>query len=118
MTPESFSTDGHWFLIPRFDLRTVRGRCAVSSLDMRPGDYGVFRSHGLFDEFEGHYDISQYAIEQAARMIGYRSPEEVEALKDQVADLEVRLAAAQAAAFKKAGDAVKMAAARAAKADV
>jgi hypothetical protein len=112
-----FSTDGHWRLQPDFDAVSVNGRCAVSGLMKQPSEPGVFRADGLFDEFIGFYDISAYAITQAAKMLGYVPPEEVEKLKDEITDLEVRLAAAQKAAFKKAEDAVRMAAVRAQKAD-
>lgn len=72
---------GVWTLYPNYDITSRQTSCSVTNTIKRPTDLGIFRPAlpGAYVEEEGFYDISQLAIEEAAHMIGWRSPEEVEA---------------------------------------
>lgn len=114
------SEDGFWTVIEDFDPTTSRANyCSVSGLPKRETDVGVFRPivNGQI-AFEGYFDISQYAVEQAARLLEWLSPEEAGSLRERIAVLEEQIETVRKEAFKKAQDAVKMAGVRAAAADL
>lgn len=110
---DRISPDGFWIIEPDFNGSSSRqDSCSVSGQRKRDSDVGVFRpTHGLID-YEGYFDLSQYAIEQAASMLGWISPEDYQALNDRIAELEENLENSRAEAFKKAADAVRMAGVR------
>jgi hypothetical protein len=71
-----------WVLIPDFNFESASpGLCTLSGLPRRTEDVGVFRplSDDGIIEGEGYIDVSQVAIEDAALMLGWRSPAQVEA---------------------------------------
>lgn len=106
------SKDGYWRVIRDFDRESRQDSCSVSATRKRDSDIGVFRPLQTVIEFEGYFDISQYSIEQAARMLDWKSPEEVAALEQRISELEGELEMSRAEAFKKAAEAVKMAGVR------
>jgi hypothetical protein len=115
----SISEDGHWVIVSDFDAVTGRqDSCSVSGMRKRDTDIGVFRPIHTLIEWEGYFDISQYAIEKAAELIGWASPETVASLQQRISELETSIEGARKDAFKKAQDAVKMAGVRAAQADL
>ena len=87
-SPLPFS--GLWFIVPDFDLGGRDMKCSVSGFSKRTTDVGVFRPalDYAFIEGEGTFDISQAAIEDAAQLLGWISPEQQEA---DLADLRERL---------------------------
>lgn len=113
------SPDGYWAIIPDYDAQSRKDHCSVSGLRVREGiEYGVFRPIRGYIEQEGSFDISQYAIEQAARMIDWVPPEDVAALHERIRVLEEEQERVRADTWKKAADAIKMAGVRAQKADL
>lgn len=106
------SVDGYWVVVPDFDAASRQDSCSVSGMRKRKKDVGVFRPIQTVIDFEGYFDISQYAVEQAARMLDWKSPEEVAALEQRITDLEGELEMSRAEAFKAAANAVKMAGVR------
>ena len=113
------SPDGAWIIEPDFDGASSRqDTCSVTGQRKRASDVGVFRPVHGFIEYEGNFDISQLAIETAAWMIDWIPPQDYQALKDRITELEGELEMSRAEAFKKAADAVRMAGVRSAKADV
>lgn len=116
---EYSSPDGYWAIIPDYDAQSRKDHCSVSGLRLREGiEYGVFRPVRGYVEFEGSFDISQYAIEQAARMIDWIPPEDYEALKARITALEEECESVRRETWEKATNVVKMAGVRAQKADV
>lgn len=107
------SPDGFWLIEPDFDGSSSRqDTCSVTGQRKRATDVGVFRpTHGLID-YEGYFDLSQYAIEQAARMLDWIPPEDYAALNDRIAELEEEIERTRSETFKKAADAVRMAGVR------
>jgi hypothetical protein len=112
------SPDGYWAVIPDYDAQSRTDNCSVSGLRVREGEIGVFRPLRPYIEHEGYFDISQYAIEQAARLIDWAPPADVEALRKRVAELEETQDRLVRDTWKAATNAVKMAGVRAAQADV
>lgn len=72
---------GLWFVVPDYDLGSRELVCSISGTSKRVTDIGVFRpaTDMAFVEGEGTYDISQLAIEEAAKLLNWSSPGEVEA---------------------------------------
>jgi len=85
---------GAWLIIPDFDLQSrFVGTCSVTNLPKRDSDVGVFRPYfdtAYVDE-EGYFDITQVAIEEAASMLGWASPDEVAALKEELQKRQTRI---------------------------
>lgn len=86
-----------WFVLDDFEpLQSRDTVCAVTGLPRRPTDK-VFRpvSDHAYIEGEGSFDIGQLAIEDAARLLRWLPPEEVEAelakLRKRTADQGVRI---------------------------
>lgn len=78
------TTTGTWIIVPDYDLSSRQTACSLTNTPKRPGDVGVFRPAlpvGFVVE-EGYFDVSQLAIEEGARILGWRSPEEVRAERD------------------------------------
>lgn len=73
-----------WMVIPNYDLESRNSSCSVSGLPVRDGDVGVFRPilPAGFEPEIGFLDVSQSAIEEAARLLGWIPPEEVETDED------------------------------------
>jgi len=72
---------GCWLVVSNYDLTSRISGCSITNTIKRPDDIGVFRPAldiGWIDQ-EGAFDISQLAIEEAARLLGWRSPEVVRA---------------------------------------
>lgn len=115
----TLSPDGTWQIIPNYDQHSRIDHCSVTGMRLREGsEVGVFRPIRAHIDFEGYFDMSQYAVEQAARMIDWHPPEDLQALRDEIAALKDEVEGARKAAFKKAADAVKMAGVRAAGSDL
>lgn len=90
MSDENVSTQilGTWIIVPNYDLTSRQPNCSLTSTVKRPGDIGVFRPAlpvGWIDQ-EGAFDVSQLAIEEGARVLGWLSPEEVRAECDKYQD--------------------------------
>ncbi len=83
MSDENVSTHitGTWIIVPNYDMASRVPNCSLTSTIKRPGDIGVFRPAlpiGWIDH-EGAFDVSQLAIEEGATVLGWKSPEQVEA---------------------------------------
>ena len=81
MSDENVSTQilGTWIIVPQYDMASRVPNCSLTGTTKRPGDIGVFRPAlpiGWIN-LEGSFDVSQLAIEEAARILGCSSPEEV-----------------------------------------
>lgn len=82
MSEQEFHASTLWYIIPDFTFESAYpGNCTVTGLPRRDGDVGVFRplaDNGII-EGEGYIDIAQIAVEDAARLLGWKSADEVEA---------------------------------------
>lgn len=103
------SKDGNWRIIDDFDLSSRFDRCSVTGLTKRAGDVGVFRPLIGHVDQEGYFDLSQYAVEKAAELLGWRPPEQVRALESKIVDLEKEVDRASKAAWDAATNALKLA---------
>ena len=106
-THESSEID--WSIQPNYGPQDNYGQrtCAMSGFDRR-GDEVVYRGPWI-DDFHGYFTISQMMAEQLARLVGYIDPDDLvmtpdeellienEGLKEQVLELEERLAGVLAA---------------------
>lgn len=81
MSDDTLLASSLWYVIPNYDLQSREGVCSVSGTTKRDDDVGVFRpATGLgYIEDEGSFDIGQAAVEEAAALLGWKSPGEVEA---------------------------------------
>ena len=106
-THESSEID--WSIQPNYGPQDNYGQrtCAMSGFSKRDGEV-VYRGPWV-DDFMGFFTISQMMAEQLARLVGYIDPDELvvtpdeelmlenEMLKEQVLELEDRLAGVLAA---------------------
>ena len=84
----SAALTGCWIIHPQYDLTSRISACSITNTIKRPGDIGVFRPAlpiGWVDQ-EGAFDISQLAIEEAARILGWLSPDAVKEEVDKYLD--------------------------------
>lgn len=82
MSDDTVLASSLWYVIPNYDLQSrADATCSISGTTKRPDDIGVFRpATGLgYIEEEGSFDISQAAVEEAAALLGWKSPGECEA---------------------------------------
>lgn len=74
-------TVGVWLVVDNYDMVSRMPSCSLTNTVKRPGDIGVFRPAlpvgWVVDE--GAFDVSQLAIEEGAHVLGWKSPEQVEA---------------------------------------
>lgn len=87
-----------WLILPNYTIESRDARCSITASQKREDDIGVFRplAESAYILEEGHFDISQYAIEQAARILNW-IPQEVAdsehaAIQSRNASLSSRLA--------------------------
>ena len=92
-----------WIVLDNYDMASRQPACSITSTIKRPDDIGVFRpalAVGWVDQ-EGAFDISQLALEEAARLLGWRSPDEVKDEVDTYRDRANRANLAKAQQVKK-----------------
>jgi len=70
-----------WHLVTNYDMQSRQQCCSITGTPKRDSDLGVFRPSTVqsYVDQEGSYDISQLAIEEAARLLGWAPREEVDA---------------------------------------
>jgi hypothetical protein len=71
-----------WTIVENYDLTSRMPSCSLTNTGLRPNDIGVFRPSlpiGYIDQ-EGSFDVSQLAIEEGARLLGWVPKEEAEDL--------------------------------------
>jgi hypothetical protein len=70
-----------WHIIANYDMQSRVQMCSITGTGKRPSDVGVFRpsTQLSYVDQEGSYDISQLAIEEAARALGWVSQDDVDA---------------------------------------
>lgn len=80
MSETPSTTSGVWLIVPQYDMASRVPNCSLTNTVKRPGDIGVFRPAlpiGWINH-EGAFDVSQLAIEEGARILGWKSPEQVD----------------------------------------
>lgn len=79
----SSTTDsGVWLIHPNYDMTSRMPSCSLTNTSKREDDIGIFRPAlpiGWVDH-EGAFDVSQLAIEEGARLLGWVPKEEAEDL--------------------------------------
>lgn len=90
MSDNVSTPSGVWLIVPQYDMASRVPNCSLTGTVKRPNDVGVFRPAlpvGWINH-EGAFDVSQLAIEEGARILGWKSPEQVaaetESLKTQL----------------------------------
>ncbi|MEE9125348.1 MAG: hypothetical protein V3U14_12795 [candidate division NC10 bacterium] len=78
-TPDPYN---EWSRINNFDLGSARMECYVSGLPKRDGEDFIIR--GPHIDMEGFFDISLYAAEQLAKLIGWVPPDEADEAKNKM----------------------------------
>src|SRR5688572_32552562 len=70
-----------WHVLSNYDMQSRYQMCSISGTGKRPSDIGVFRpsTELSYIDQEGSYDISQLAIEEAARLLGWVPQADVDA---------------------------------------
>lgn len=106
------SRDHNWRVIHNFDHQSRFPYSSASGQTKRDGDPGIIRAVKAYVEQEGFIDITFYDAEQLAGMLGWISPEDAQALRDRIGELEVEAELTRSITWKKAEDAVKAARAR------
>ncbi len=104
MSDHLYQANDVWVLVPEYDLQSREFICSVTGTAKRPDDVGVFRPAlppGYVDD-EGYIDISQYAIEQAAELLGWERPGASAALLAEANERNAKLASANLTAAAKA----------------
>lgn len=79
MSDNVSTQSGTWIIVPQYDMTSRVPNCSLTGTLKRPGDIGVFRPAlpiGWIN-LEGAFDVSQLAIEEGARILGWASPEQV-----------------------------------------
>jgi hypothetical protein len=71
-----------------YTLQSRVQMCSITGTGKRPSDIGVFRpsTELSYVDQEGSYDISQLAIEEAARLLGWVPQVEVDAKHAELAE--------------------------------
>jgi hypothetical protein len=87
-----------WHVIDNYDMQSRHQHCSITGLPKRDSDLGVFRPSTVLSyvDLEGSYDISQIAVEEAARLLGWAPRAEIDAelaeLQGKVGKLMIRVA--------------------------
>lgn len=79
-----YQDDSTWVEIPGYDASSRANHCSVNGTN-RKGDR-VFRGPQI--DFEGFFDVSELALEQGARLIGWIPPEEFEAMREESIEVD------------------------------
>ena len=76
-----FPPSGVWLIVANYDMASRMPSCSLTNTVRRPGDIGVFRPALPVGwvEHEGSFDVSQLAIEEGATVLGWKSPEQIDA---------------------------------------
>lgn len=79
-----------WHVMSNYNMQSRVQMCSITGTGKRPDDIGIFRpsTELSYVDHEGSYDISQLAIEEAARLLGWLPRSEIDA---EVKDLAERL---------------------------
>jgi hypothetical protein len=79
-----------WHIMSNYTLQSRMQQCSITGTAKRPDDIGVFRpsTELSYVDQEGSYDISQLAIEEAARLLGWAPRAEID---QEIADLQQRV---------------------------